>query len=105
MTTASTFVELLACPRCGKGLSAGATLRCEPCRVDFPAVGGIPWLFAEPGAALAEWRIRLHRLLRQWEADTARSARSLKSTDLHPLTRKRLEHLVGAQRAHSSELA
>ncbi len=105
MTTASTFVDLLACPRCGKRLSAGAALRCEPCRVDFPDLGGVPWLFAEPVAALAEWRTRMHRLLRQWEADAARTARSLKSTDLHPLTRTRLEHLVGAQRAHLGELA
>jgi uncharacterized protein YbaR (Trm112 family) len=112
MTTASTFVDLLACPRCGKALvssgatgAAGTALRCEPCRVDFPDLAGIPWLFAEPLAALAEWRTRLQRLLRQWDADAARTTRSLKSTDLHPLTRTRLEHLVGAQRAHSGELA
>jgi SAM-dependent methyltransferase/uncharacterized protein YbaR (Trm112 family) len=100
-----TLVDLLACPRCAKPLAAGPPLRCEPCRVDFPDVGGVPCLFAEPAAALAEWRARMHRLLRQWEVDAARTSRSLKTTDLHPLTRTRLERLVGAQSAHIGELA
>ncbi len=99
------IVELLACPRCGKKLVDGPPLRCEPCRVDFPDLDGVPCLFAEPKAALSEWRTRLHRLLRQWESDAARAARSLKQKDLHPLTRARLEKLVGAQTAHLGELA
>lgn len=100
-----TLADLLACPRCAKPLVAGPPLRCEQCRVDFPDVGDVPWLFAEPAAALAEWRTRMHRLIRQWEVDAARTSRSLKSTDLHPLTRARLERLVGAQSAHMGELA
>jgi SAM-dependent methyltransferase len=99
------FVDLLACPRCAKALAAGPPLRCEPCKVDFPDVGSVPWLFAEPAAALAEWRTRMHRLIRQWESDAARTSRALKATDLHPLTRARLERLVGAQSAHMGELA
>ena len=86
-------------------MTAGPPLRCGPCQVEFPDFDGVPWLFAEPIAALAEWRARMHRLLRQWEADASRTARSLKSTDLHPLTRTRLERLVGAQSAHVAELA
>jgi SAM-dependent methyltransferase len=100
-----TLVQLLACPRCAKPLAAGPPLRCEQCRVDFPDVGSVPWLFAEPAAALAEWRTRMHRLIRQWEVDAARTSRSLAATDLHPLTRARLERLVGAQSAHMGELA
>lgn len=106
MTPASltTFVDLLACPRCAKRLVAGPPLRCEACRVDFPDLDGVACLFAEPMAALSEWRTRLHRLLRQWESDAARTARSLKQKDLHTLTRRRLEKLVGAQTAHLGEL-
>ena len=47
----------------------------------------------------------MHRLLRQCEADASRTSRALESTDLHPLTRKRLEKLVGAQSVHLGELA
>jgi Methyltransferase domain len=100
-----TFLDLLACPRCGKGLAAATMLRCDPCRIDFPDVAGVPWLFAEPSAALAEWRTRLHAQLRQCEADVSRTARSLQAPNLRPLTRKRLERLVGAQRANVHELS
>ncbi len=103
--SSSTFVDLLACPRCTKRLVAGPPLRCETCRVDFPDLDGVACLFAEPMAALSEWRTRLHRLLRQWESDAARTAHALKQKDLSPLTRRRLEKLVSAQTAHLGELA
>lgn len=99
------FIELLACPRCSKPLVDSPPLRCGHCRVDYPDIAGVPWLFAEPGAALAEWRQRMHRLLRQWEADTSRTQRALRAPDLHPLTRQRLEKLANAQSAHLGELA
>jgi SAM-dependent methyltransferase/uncharacterized protein YbaR (Trm112 family) len=99
-----TFVDLLACPRCGKPLVDAPPLRCARCRVDYPDLDGLPCLFAEPSAALAEWRLRMDRLLRQWEADAARTTRALKVADLHPLTRRRLEKLVRAQGAHLGEL-
>ncbi len=105
LTHSQTFVDLLACPRCAKALAAGPPIRCSHCRVDFPDVGDVPWLFAEPAAALAEWRTRMHRLMRQLEADAARTTRALKSNSLHDLTRVRLERLVGAQSAHMGELA
>jgi SAM-dependent methyltransferase/uncharacterized protein YbaR (Trm112 family) len=80
---AMTLDELLACPRCDKPLkrrdAASATARtdrgerggagddgvpayhCSGCRVDFPIVAGIPCLYADPGSALAEWRLRFAR--------------------------------------------
>src|SRR6185295_19778999 len=102
--TASTFEDLLACPRCGKSLSTVPTLRCQPCNVAFPELDGVPFLFSEPAAALADWRARLHRLLRQWESDAARTSRALKQKQLHPLTRERLEKLAAAQTSHVAEL-
>ena len=59
MAHTTTLSELLACPRCGKGLSASAdSMRCAGCAVNFPNLEGIPWLFPEPGIALGEWRER-----------------------------------------------
>ncbi len=51
----------LACPRCDKTplQSKDGALHCSACKVDFPALDGMPWLFAEPQAALDEWRGRL----------------------------------------------
>jgi uncharacterized protein YbaR (Trm112 family) len=54
------LAELLACPACGTRL-AGTS--CLSCRIDFPEIGGIPWLMPEPRLALTEWRGRLHYLL------------------------------------------
>lgn len=56
-------IELLCCPRCRGPLVPGARPTCGSCRIEFPLVGGLPWLFAEPEAALGEWRARLHAFL------------------------------------------
>jgi SAM-dependent methyltransferase len=61
-------------------------------------------LFAEPSAALAEWRNRLGRTLRQVEADAAKSASAVKRPGLNALTRQRLERLATAQTHHVAEL-
>ncbi|MFS8609457.1 MAG: hypothetical protein LOD94_15920, partial [Gammaproteobacteria bacterium] len=66
MTTPQ-LTPLLACPRCDRTpLDETANgYRCAGCKVDFPNVGSIPWLFAEPTAALGEWRARLNFSLRE----------------------------------------
>ena len=53
--------EILACPRCDKTPLAAndGAYRCDACKVDFPSIDGIPWLFAEPQATLGKWRGRL----------------------------------------------
>ena len=60
-------LSLLACPRCDKTPldDGGDHLRCKACDIDFPSIDGIPWLFAEPPAALGEWRARLQFALLQ----------------------------------------
>lgn len=51
---------------------------------------GIPCLFAEPGATLAEWRSRLQFALEKLAADAAAAQASLQNPRLRPLTRDRL---------------
>lgn len=100
--------ELLACPRCDKTpLSNGAAageFRCDACKVDFPAVAGIPWLFAEPGYSLGEWRNRLQFQLQRLRHDEQQIDADLKKKDLRTLTRRRLEHQSGSLRTHRSAL-
>ncbi len=97
--------DLLACPRCGKTLSHENGLRCVPCNVEYPRIGGIPWLFAEPGASIAEWRTRMNRSLRQIEFDANKTAKALESADLHALSARRLARMRDAQTAHARELS
>jgi len=48
-------LDSLACPRCDGALdTAGTGLHCNGCNITFPVLGGVPWLFSEPNAALAE---------------------------------------------------
>jgi hypothetical protein len=105
MTTADTLRDLLACPRCDAPLAdAGAAWRCAGCNVDFPHVAGIPWLFAEPSAALGEWRGRLHFALQRLERERQHVAAALTDRALRPATRSRLEALERATRDHAVRL-
>ena len=100
------LVELLACPRCDQRLSAhGEALHCAGCRIDFPLVASIPWLFAEPDAALGEWRARLHYSLQRAERERDELRKTLSRGDLRALTRARLEHLAHAVEDHGRRLA
>jgi hypothetical protein len=105
MTTAATLDDLLACPRCDAALrGAGDAWRCGGCNVEFPRLAEIPWLFAEPNAALGEWRGRLHFSLQKLERDRQTVAAALADASLRPATRARLESLHGATRDHGLRL-
>jgi hypothetical protein len=85
---------LLACPRCDALLRpVPEGWACTPCQVGFPDLGGVPFLFAEPGAAVGEWQARLNFELRRLQHDADRVALELKHDGLLANTRRRLEHL------------
>ena len=105
MTTADTLLDLAACPRCDAPLAdTGAVWRCAGCAVDFPRIAGIPWLFAEPNAALGEWRGRLHFSLQRLEHERQQAAAALTGAPLRPATRERLAKLERASRDHGARL-
>ena len=80
MTTAAPLAAMLACPRCDQPLADGPSrLRCAGCRTDFPSIDAIPWLFAEPNAALGEWRGRLHFALQRTEREAKQLRAALDS--------------------------
>ena len=56
------LADLLACPRCDKTPLEFKPrgVHCKACKTDFPLLAGMPRMFAEPDASLAEWRGRLH---------------------------------------------
>ena len=98
--------ELFACPRCDKtplfGKDGGYC--CTACKVDYPLVGDIPWLFAEPGASLGEWRNRLHFSLQQLSNESQRMQAELAADDVGALTRKRLARQIQAVDEHRGML-
>jgi len=105
MNTSTELIDLLACPRCDQPLAAnGDGFRCAGCRVDFPRLDSIPWLFAEPGAALGEWRGRLHFSLQRNDRDEQQLRAALQRADLREATRTRVELLANATADHGRRL-
>lgn len=97
----------LACPRCDHAplpRMAGDGCRCERCGAQFPLIGGIPWLFAEPQVALAEWCSRVATTLGTLRHDAARLATAAQSTAIGALTRRRLRRLAEANEGQGRRL-
>ena len=84
---------LLACPRCDKTPLEQVDDKhyCKSCKVHFPTIDGIPWMFAEPEATLGEWRGRLQFALQQLSHEIAGLEHELDSKDISALARRRLE--------------
>ncbi len=102
----SELANILACPRCDKSPleQQDAALHCSACKVDFPSVDGIPWMFAEPEASLGEWRNRLQMSLQQLSHEVAGLDKELKNKDLRQLTRRRIERYKKALKQHRRKL-
>ncbi|MDJ0813019.1 MAG: methyltransferase domain-containing protein [Woeseiaceae bacterium] len=98
--------ELLACPRCDKAPldENDGVFRCKACKIDFPSIDGIPWMFAEPQASLGEWRGRLQFALQSLSQEAASLDSELKDKDLRPLTRRRVERYRKATDTHRRKL-
>ena len=96
---------LLACPRCDNALTLTDTGHvCNGCKVDFPRIDGIPFLFAEPGAALGEWKSRLHLELQRLDHEGRKLSAALDTKELRETTRQRLTVLEQATRDHAERL-
>jgi len=85
-------LTLLACPRCEVAVRQypDASFGCSGCGLKFPSLDGVPCLFAEPAATLAEWRQRLNFSLEKLVQDAAGVQAELQNPRLRPLTRERL---------------
>ena len=100
------LIEILACPRCDKAPleRENDTFRCKACKIDFPTIDGIPWMFAEPKAALGEWRGRLQFALQKLGHEIAGLEQELKGNDLSALARRRIERYKKCVESHRRKL-
>jgi len=100
------LINVLACPRCDKTplSETKGGYHCEACKIDFPSIDGIPWMFAEPQATLGEWRGRLQFSLQQLSQESARLETELKNNDLRALTKRRIERYMNALDWHRRSL-
>jgi len=100
------LIDLLACPRCDKTPleQADGKLHCKACKVDFHSVDDIPWLFAEPQAALGEWRGRLQFALQQLSHEIVGLDQELKNEEMTALARRRVERYRKCVESHRRKL-
>jgi len=98
--------SLLACPRCDKTplAESDGSFRCEACKIDFPSIDGIPWMFADPQATLGEWRGRLQFSLQQLSQESANLDAETSNKDLRALTKRRIERYKKATDSHRRSL-
>ncbi len=98
--------DLLACPRCDKSPLefTDDAIHCKACKVDFPLIEGIPWMFAEPQAALGEWRGRLQFALQKLAHEIAGLEAELKDKTLSTLARRRVERYRKCVESHRRKL-
>ena len=110
------LADLLACPRTDEALRPVTERSDEPdgktshwrsdsCKVDFPSIGGIPFLFAEPEATLGEWRNRMRFAAEKIGHEISGLEAEEKNKDLRALTRRRLERYRKCLDAHRRKLA
>ena len=106
MADAKQLQDILACPRCDKTPLSfdDGRFRCGACKVDFPDIDGIPWMFAEPDATLGEWRNRLQFALQSLGHEVAGLEAELKDKELRALTRRRLERYKKSTEQHRRAL-
>ena len=102
----SVLSALLACPRCDKTPleQSGDAYHCKACDVDFPSLNGIPWMFAEPRAALGEWRGRLQFALQKLSHEIAGLDQELSDKNLSALARRRVERYRKCVDSHRRKL-
>ena len=104
-STMSDLTELLACPRCDSALDARKDgWQSRGSKVHYPLLGGVPFLFAEPGVALDEWRGRYHARLQEIAHEAAALERAAAAPGLHSATSARLAHMRTALAQHGDEL-
>jgi len=86
------LITLLACPRCDKApLDASDDgLHCKACKVDFPMLEGMPWMFAEPQAALGDLRALAKRRVERYKKAVESHRRSLQKL-LQPIEMQSLQ--------------
>jgi uncharacterized protein YbaR (Trm112 family) len=96
--------SLLACPRCAGALEAADCISCRSCGAQYPFVDGIPWLFAEPDAALEAWRVRMRAFTTDLESQAARYRAALTDEVARATTRSRLKLLAAACADHARRL-
>jgi SAM-dependent methyltransferase/uncharacterized protein YbaR (Trm112 family) len=94
----TTLASVLCCPRCARGALSleRAGWICANCGAGYPLIGELPWLFAEPRFALAEWRGRCGLQIQHLQREAGALSAARAAGQVSTLTGRRLESLAQA---------
>lgn len=100
------LIDMLACPRCDKTPldTTEDAYHCSACKIDFPALDGMPWMFAEPQAAIGEWRGRLQFSLQQLATEIESLGKELAAKEITALAKRRVERYKKCLESHRRKL-
>ncbi|MFK8051698.1 MAG: class I SAM-dependent methyltransferase [Woeseiaceae bacterium] len=101
----SPITTKFACPRCDAPIHATKSgYECGGCDTQFPRLEDTPFLFAEPGVALDEWRQRYHSRQREIEHALVGLSASLAQSEADSPANARIQREHDALTAHQAEL-
>jgi uncharacterized protein YbaR (Trm112 family)/ubiquinone/menaquinone biosynthesis C-methylase UbiE len=98
------LLPLLQCPACRKAapVPSAEGLQCPACARAFPVLDGIPWLFADAEAMVAEWRNRTALYLQEFQLQARRAEIDLAALDPGSAAARRVRRLAGAYVTHAA---
>jgi ubiquinone/menaquinone biosynthesis C-methylase UbiE/uncharacterized protein YbaR (Trm112 family) len=101
------LLPLLQCPRCRRSALAAIDdgYECQPCGLHFPRLDGVPWLYADPDAAIAGWRNRSTLYLEEFAAEARRANGDLVGLPPGSPTAARVRRLAEAYADHGRRVA
>ena len=94
---------VLACPRTDTALTLTDDLwHSAAGAVDYPSFNGVPWLFAEPGIAMAEWQQRFRHADSVLAGDIRQLENALAAPPPSAVTRQRIAQLLSGKQLQRS---
>jgi hypothetical protein len=88
-------LQCMSCPRCASPIDAtAAVIRCDECGQNYPRLGEIPVMLADPESWIALWRVQLEVVQRQAETQLGAVEAQLAYGDALPSTVARCKAMV-----------
>ncbi|MEM1263136.1 MAG: hypothetical protein AAGH76_12125 [Pseudomonadota bacterium] len=103
---AEALTAILACPRSdGTVEVSDGALFCAASNTRYPIIDGVPWLFAEPDIALAEWRHRFRHADAMLASEISALTSARDNDGISALTTQRLDALRAGKAMQRASIA
>lgn len=96
----------LICPKCKDAsiVCDEKMMQCRSCRLDFPMINQIPWIFSDPNATRLDWINRFNFYQQLLDREVAQLKLELNVNSHLELTKKRLNKIIQAKVEHRKDI-